>query len=117
MFAQRLRELRTSKNLDQKDIANALGVLDATVSMWETGKRVPYHELLIKIADFFDVSIDYLLGYKKNISVYEQSLLEKEVIKKFLTNAGYIKEEETLTDKELEKLIKFINVNKEFLKE
>lgn len=116
MFAKRLRDLRESKNLQQKDIANELEVLEATISMWETGKRIPYSDMLVKIANYFDVSVDYLLGNDKEISDNEKKLKEKETLKNALKNAGYMKDNEVLSDNELDRLMKFIVNNKDLLK-
>ena len=54
--------LRTSKGLNQEEIANELGVSKSSVAMWETGKRLPSPELFEQIADYFNVDIDYLYG-------------------------------------------------------
>lgn len=62
MLPQRLRQLRNNKKMTQKMLAERLGVGLSTVGSWETGDRSPDHEMLVKIADFFDVSIDSLLG-------------------------------------------------------
>lgn len=115
MFAKRLRDLRESKNLQQKDLAKELNVLEATVSMWETGKRVPYSEMLIKIARFFDVSVDYLLGFDDSGKNKVDELLEKEALKKALQRNGFMDDDKDLTDEELDKLMKFIIANKDFL--
>lgn len=56
----RLKELRGNKT--QSEIAIELGLPRETYRNYETGARQPDQELLIKIADYFDVSIDYLLG-------------------------------------------------------
>lgn len=61
-FKDNLRELRTEKNLTQKQLANELGVLERTVSYWENGSRECDFDTLILIAKFFGVTIDYLLG-------------------------------------------------------
>jgi transcriptional regulator with XRE-family HTH domain len=61
-FASRLRELRAQKKLRQKDLAAKLGVAQTTVANYEQGSRFPGETTLEKIADFFDVSMDYLLG-------------------------------------------------------
>lgn len=58
----RLKELRISKKIYQKDIADYLGVDRTTYSKYETGDSDPSSEMLSKLADFFDVSTDYLLG-------------------------------------------------------
>lgn len=57
----RIREARKAKNLTMKALGNMIGVAESTVSMYETGKREPDHETLIKISQALDVSTDYLL--------------------------------------------------------
>ena len=64
MFGKRLKALRLSKDLTQKQLGSYLHVSDGTVAMWETGKRLPDITMLIKISDFFAVSVDYLLGHE-----------------------------------------------------
>lgn len=58
----RIKELRNSKGVSQQKLAEALGVSRSTVAMWETGNSEPDSEMLITIANYFDVSVDYLLG-------------------------------------------------------
>ena len=65
MFADRLRLLRKEHNLTQVQFAQNLNVANGTVAMWETGKREPDFDTILRIADFFHVSIDYLLGRDK----------------------------------------------------
>ena len=62
MFALRLKELREKKGLSQKAFSAKLGVSQSTVGMWESQKREPNFETTEKIANFFGVSTDYLLG-------------------------------------------------------
>lgn len=115
MFAKRIRDLRENNNWQQKDLASELNVLEATVSMWETGKRIPYSDMLVKIANLFDVSVDYLLGNEKVPSKKEQELKEKQALKKLLQKTGFMAGDEDLTDEELERLIEFVNANKKFI--
>ena len=61
-FPIRLKELREEKRLLSKDFAKIMNVEPATISNWENGNRFPKDDVLIKIADYFDCSIDYLLG-------------------------------------------------------
>ena len=58
----RIKELRLSKAIKQVDFAKMLGVSQATVSGWESEKYQPDRDTLIKIASYFDVSVDYLIG-------------------------------------------------------
>lgn len=57
-----LSKLRSENNLNQRDLATELGVSSGAIGMWETGKRFPDLTMLVKIATFFNVSTDYLLG-------------------------------------------------------
>ena len=58
----RLKEIRTNKGLTQTEVANNLKISQQAYANYETGKRQPDQEMLAKIADYFDVSVDYLLG-------------------------------------------------------
>ncbi|MGN0975922.1 MAG: helix-turn-helix domain-containing protein [Gemmiger sp.] len=58
----RIRDLREDRDLRQKDVALAIGIDQQTLSNYETGRTRPDSEALIRLADFFDVSIDYLVG-------------------------------------------------------
>jgi len=58
----RIRLLRTVKRLSQRELAKALGSATSTISEIERGGRAPRTELLLRMADYFGVSTDYLLG-------------------------------------------------------
>ncbi len=58
----RLKELRKENSLTQKQLAQKLLLTQASLSDWEIGKVQPSIEVLIKLADFFEVSIDFLVG-------------------------------------------------------
>lgn len=58
----RLSELRKEKGLSQKDFGKIIGAAQNTVSQWENGSREPDNETINRIANFFNISIDYLLG-------------------------------------------------------
>jgi len=58
----RLKELRLRQNLNQKDIAKYINKTTQAYSLYERGERDPDSATLIQLADFFDVSVDYLLG-------------------------------------------------------
>lgn len=61
-FSARLKELRSSRKLSQLDLAREIGVSQRAVSYYELGEDIPTLDVLIKIADFFDVTLDYLVG-------------------------------------------------------
>lgn len=68
MFGNRLKSLRIDSDLTQEELANILHINRSTLSNYENIGREPNYTLLIKISDYFDVSIDYLLG-KTDISI------------------------------------------------
>lgn len=63
VFGKRLKKLRSEKEgLTQEKLGEIFNVRKGTVSNWENGNRFPDENTLIKLADYFDVSVDYLLG-------------------------------------------------------
>lgn len=62
MFQKRLKELRKGKNLSQEELGEIMNISGRTISYFEAGERTPSPEVLIKLADIFNVSVDYLLG-------------------------------------------------------
>ena len=67
MLNQRIRELRTAKNISQVELAEALGVTKQSVSNWENDNIQPSIEMLMRLAGFFSVSTDYLLGFDDRV--------------------------------------------------
>lgn len=68
MFDERLKSLRKKCGYTQISLAETLGVSKGTVAMWETGKRTPDFETLIRLSDLFDVRTDYILGKSNDSS-------------------------------------------------
>ena len=62
MFQKCLKQLRESKNLTQKNLAEILNLTQSTIAYYESGKKQPYLNMLEKLSDYFNVSVDYLLG-------------------------------------------------------
>ncbi|MCL2569378.1 MAG: helix-turn-helix transcriptional regulator [Oscillospiraceae bacterium] len=61
-FSTRLRELRTSKNITQKQLAESTGLSERACQSYELDEREPRLSVINKLADFFEVTTDYLLG-------------------------------------------------------
>jgi transcriptional regulator with XRE-family HTH domain len=61
-FEKRLKSLRKDHGLTQLKLGEYLGLSESTISLYESGKREPDNETLSRIADYFSVSVDYLLG-------------------------------------------------------
>lgn len=65
-FSEILKELRTDRNLTQPQLAEAIGVSKGIISWWETGMSEPTASKIVKLAKYFDVTTDYLLGVSIN---------------------------------------------------
>ena len=65
VFAEKLAELRKERGVSQAKLAQSLGLDPSTVAKYETGDRQPDLFTLVRLADYFDVSTDYLLGRKE----------------------------------------------------
>ncbi len=63
-LAKNIRVLRKEKRLTQEQLSEALGVTVGSVYKWESGQMTPELDMLVNIADFFDISMDALLGYR-----------------------------------------------------
>ena len=69
MLAKQLRYLRQSKELSQVQLAEKLGVKKQSVSNWENDNVIPSVEMLERIAEYFNVSTDYLLGRENSSNI------------------------------------------------
>ena len=67
-FSERFKELRSSRKLSQQELADKLGTSKSSVNMYERGDRRPDFETAEAIADFFNVDMNYLLGYSDKIT-------------------------------------------------
>ena len=69
MYFKKIKDLRIDHDLYQKQIANLFKITRQQYGLYESGKRDIPVDLLIKLADFYNVSIDYMLGRTKNKEV------------------------------------------------
>ena len=89
-FGARLRKLRKESELTQQQLADKLDVTKASISAYETNAKYPSIEVLIKIANTFNVSADYLLGISQNVQfdnsmlTDEQSLIVSDIVNEFI---------------------------------
>lgn len=65
-MVNRIKSLREDRDMRQSDLAEATGIDQRTISNYETGKTLPDAYALVRLANFFDVSIDYLLCRSNN---------------------------------------------------
>ena len=68
MFKDVLKNMRKKKGVTQEALAKALGVTSASIGNYEQGTRMPRNQILQKIANYFNVSVDYLLENEKILS-------------------------------------------------
>lgn len=102
MLGERIKELRDEKNISQKELASFLGVSPSTIGMYEQDRRTPDSEMILKLADFFDVTTDYLLGRNKDL---KEKLTEKEKVSPEVETIAAHLEGKDITPKKM-KLIK-----------
>jgi repressor LexA len=76
-FSEIMKELRESKGLSQRDLAEKLKIGKSSISMYENGEREPSRERMEEIADFFNVDMDFLYGKTDVKRKYDLSKLEK----------------------------------------
>ena len=78
MIKEILKELRNNKGISQREFAQMLGVSQQTVGSWEVGRTEPDNNMLKQIADYFNVTTDYLLGHgATNIGTKIQPVLNE----------------------------------------
>ena len=76
MNISRLKEIRKDRDLSQNDVAKFLGMKQQQYSEYEIGKRLIPIETLNKLADFYNTSIDYLVGRTDERKPYKKSILK-----------------------------------------
>lgn len=103
MFGDRLKELRKNKNLSQEKLGEFLGVSSNAVYSWEVGRSQPSIEIITKLADYFNVTTDYLLGFNQN------DLDNMEKLKIALKEVGIMAQDD-LTIEELETALKVVDM-------
>lgn len=79
MLNEQIKTLRMARNISQVELAKKLGVSKQSVSNWENNNIQPSIDMLMKIAAFFDVSTDYLLGIDRKQTVSTDGLSEEEI--------------------------------------
>ena len=78
MLGDKLRELRIERGLRQNDILEKFSLSSSRYSQYENGKRLPGYELLVKFANFYGVSVDYLLD-NENIDFINNNIHDLEM--------------------------------------
>lgn len=103
---ERLRELREHRGLKQTDVANALHISRQSYNFYENGQREPNQEMLLKLADYYNVTTDYLLG-RSDSPLNENS--HQELPKDFLLE---LKDADNKTINEVWQYLQFLKLKK-----
>ena len=86
-FGTRLKELRKSKQITQKELAESIDLVKSSISAYEKDLKYPSIDVLIKLSNYFNVSCDYLLGLSDNLEINKFDLTEeqREILIKLIT--------------------------------
>lgn len=103
MFAERFRQLREENKVTQAELARVFNTAPSTISMYEQGRRTPPAEGLEEIADYFNVSVDYLLG---------RTDLRKPVLPADVKDIAFHLDVNELTDEGRQKVLEYIELMK-----
>ena len=103
-----IRNSRKSKNMTQKELAKWLGVSHNTISDWESGKHKPDIDNIMLLCKVLEVDVNYMFGWKNTANNIKNKLRDS-------LKENNIFDEKELSDENFNKLIKFIEKNKEFI--
>lgn len=114
----RLKELRDIRGLTQRELAAKLNVSPSTIALYELGKREPDADMLGRLAEFFGVSIDYLLGRDLSTPAwwYRDTPPTDVELEEFLKANNIYFEGKPLSENDKEKILTFIKVSWELEK-
>lgn len=73
MIIERMKILRNRRGISQETVGNAIGITQRTYSYYEKGERTVPPEILVQLADFYKVSVDYLLGLTDERKPYSRA--------------------------------------------
>ncbi len=109
IFAKRFKELRINAGITQTEFSLIFGITKATVSYYESGKRLPSNTMIRKIANYFKVPVDYLLGMDYIMEDFNDEYLKDETLLKIIRRSkklsSFILDDPRTNVKLLEKFI------------
>lgn len=109
-IGDRMKKLREEKGLMQQDVCNALDIEQSTLANYENNRRVPKTDILIEIANYYGVSLDYLVG--RTDERFDNSKRRPKDLNKFLQQSEIIFDGDTynLTDEDRDLVMKSLEV-------
>lgn len=112
MFGDNLKRLREAEGLTQEELGSKLNLLRSSISMYENNIRIPSVEIVKRIADYFGVSMDYIVSNDDpRVNVLSDELLAEI----FLRRIKFLEKNDFLSGERLEIIIAFLLSNKEIL--
>lgn len=118
-FANRLKQIRIERKVTQKELAAYLNVSQNAIFNWENGKREPPFETIIKIADYFEVSPTYIMGWESDIESLCGMTTFQDEIEDYTQELGeflyYNPQHKALFDASMEVKPQDVNLAKEML--
>lgn len=124
MFGEKLKELRSNNKLTQQEIADILKVSASTIGMYEQGRRSPDTGTLNRVAEHFDVSVDWLLG-RPSVSNYKENKKEDNDIsttldrmkKQLATSDSLMFDGQPATEEQVQAILNAIEMGEAFAKQ
>lgn len=110
VLSRNLKNLREKNGYLQKFVADKLGVRSNTLSGYENGTRSPDPEMLVRIAELYNVSIDFLLGREKE--VYSLQYYKNKIVTEFPDIDLMFKDMESLTADDMKEVYDYIKFKK-----
>lgn len=109
-IGDRMKKLREEKGLMQQDVCNTLDIEQSTLANYENNRRVPKTDILIEIANYYGVSLDYLVG--RTDDRFDNSKRRPNDLNKFLQQSEIIFDGDTynLTDEDRDLVMKSLEV-------
>lgn len=110
-IGNRLRELRLEKGLTIVELAKVLDSAKTTIANYETDKRQPNYDMLKRIAEFYNVTIDYLVGITDNPNIYEEVEKIPDVLRETGVEYIYLAKEmqdKKMSPKQIKKIIRIL---------
>ena len=114
-FSNRLTELLEDNNLTQIQLAKKIGISNVTISRYFTGERNPRIDVITKIASFFNVSVDYLLGLSDIKSIESSTNNRNLALESLVRKALNLDNSYNLSKEQIEATLKILSANQRFI--
>jgi len=111
-LGNKIKYLREKNNLSQKELAKILNIANSTLSQYESDVRVPSDDIKILIADYFNVSLDYLLGRPNTHNTSKEKSKAKELEEEFPEGISVLyRANQNLTPEQKEVMLRMIKAS------